>query len=71
MAIQVTAIIVFVYLGNYVYFTINPPENCCIITSSEESLNAIAVKIDKYRKQYKITDMIHYASPNVFEDNTP
>ncbi len=67
MAIQVTAIIVFVYLGNYVYFTINPPENCCIITSSEESLNAIAVKIDKYRKQYKITDMIHYASPNVFD----
>lgn len=67
MAIQIAAIILFAYLGNYVYFTINPPENCCIITSSEESLNNIATKIDKYRKQYKITDMIHYTSPNVFD----
>lgn len=67
MAIQITAIILFAYLGNYVYFTINPPENCCIITSSEKSLNNIALKIEKYRKQYKITDMIHYTSPNVFD----
>lgn len=67
MLIQVAAIILFAYLGNYVYFTINPPENCCIITSSEESLNCIAEKISKYRKQYKITDMIHYTSKNVFD----
>ncbi len=67
MLIQVAAIILFAYLGNYVYFTINPPENCCIITSSEESLNSIAEKISKYRKQYKITDMIHYTSKNVFD----
>lgn len=67
MAIQVVAIFIFAYLGNFVYFTINSPENCCIITSSEESLNAIAEKINKYRKQYKITDMIHYTSPNVFD----
>lgn len=67
MAIQIIAIVAFAYLGNFVYFTINPPENCCIITSSEESLNSIAVKISKYRKQYKITDMIHYTSPNVFD----
>lgn len=67
MGIQIIAIIAFAYLGNYVYFTINPPENTCIITSSEESLNAIAMKISKYRKQYKITDMIHYTSPNVFD----
>lgn len=67
MIIQIIAIIIFAYLGNYVYFTINPPENCCIITSSEKALNRIAVKIEKYRKQYKITDMIHYTSPNVFD----
>lgn len=67
MVIQIVSIIIFAYLGNYVYFTINPPENCCIITSSEQSLNAIAAKISKYRKQYKISDMIHYTSPNVFD----
>lgn len=67
MAIQIAAIVIFAYLGNYVFFTINPPEKCCIITSSEESLNNIALKIEKYRKQYKITDMIHFTSPNVFD----
>lgn len=67
MIIQIAAIVLFAYLGNFVYFTINPPENCCIITSSEESLNAIAEKIGRYRKQYKICDMIHYTSHNVFD----
>lgn len=65
--IQVIAITAFAYLGNYVYFAINPPENSCIITTSEESLNNIAVKIGRYKKQYKITDMIHYTSPNVLD----
>lgn len=67
MIIQIAAIVLFAYLGNFVYFTINPPENCCIITSSEESLNAIAEKINRYRKQYKICDMIHYTSNSVFD----
>lgn len=67
MIIQVATIAFFAYLGNFVYFTINPPEKCCIITSSEESLNAIAEKISRYRKQYKICDMIHYTSPKVFD----
>lgn len=67
MLIQIVVITAFAYLGNYVYFTINPPENCCIITSSVQSLNDIANKIAIYKKQYKITDMIHYTSPTVFD----
>lgn len=67
ICIQIALIILFAYFGNYVYFTINSPEKCCIITSSEESLNNIAGKIKRYKKQYKITDMVHYTSKNVLD----
>ena len=61
MLIQGLLIVFFAYFGNYVYFTINPPERCCVITSSEESLNNIMPKIRRYKKQYDVTDMIHYS----------
>lgn len=67
MAIQGVLIIFFTYFGNYVYFTINPPEKCCVITSSEQSLNNIMPKIRRYKKQYDVVHMIHYTSDNVFD----
>ncbi len=67
MLIQGILILFFAYFGNYVYFTINPPEKCCIITSSEESLNNIVPKVKKYKKQYNIVHMIHYTSRNAFD----
>lgn len=67
MLIQGVLIIFFTYFGNYVYFTINPPEKCCVITSSEESLNNIMPKIRRYKKQYDVVHMIHYTSNNVFD----
>lgn len=67
MLIQGLLIVFFAYFGNYVYFTINPPERCCVITSSEESLNNIMPKIRRYKKQYDVTDMIHYSSADVFD----
>ena len=67
MIIQVALIIFFAYFGNYVYFTINSPEKCCVITSSLESLNNIMPKIVKYKKQYNVTEMVHYSSKDVFD----
>ena len=67
MCVQIALIVLFVYFGNYVYFTINPPEKCCVITSSVESLNNIMPKIKRFKKQYDVTDMIHYTSKNVFD----
>ena len=67
ICIQIALIVLFTYFGNYVFFTINPPEKCCIITSSEESLNNIMPKIRRFKKQYDVVDMIHYSSPNVFD----
>ncbi len=65
--IQLALIFLFTYLGQAVYFAINKPEKCCVITNSEIALNTIMPKIKRYKKQYNVTDMIHFTSPNVYD----
>lgn len=67
MLLQFVVIVFFAYFGNYVFFTINSPEKCCIITSSKYSLNNIVPKIRKYKKQYQITDMVLYTDEALFD----
>ena len=67
MIIQVSLIILFTYFGHSVYFAMNPPEKCCVITNSEESLNNIMPKIMRYKKQYNVVEMLHYSSDRVFD----
>ncbi|MBQ8765741.1 MAG: sugar transferase [Clostridia bacterium] len=65
--IQLAIIFLFTYFGQTVYFGINKPERCCVITNSEIALNTIMPKITKYKKQYNVTDMLHFTSPNVYD----
>lgn len=65
--IQFILIVLFTYLGQAIYFGINKPEKCCVITNSELALNTIMPKITRYRKQYNVTDMVHFTSPNVYD----
>ncbi len=65
--IQLALIFLFTYLGQTVYFGINKPEKCCVITNSEIALNIIMPKITRYKKQYNVTDMVHFTSPNVYD----
>lgn len=67
MLIQLALIFLFTYLGQAIYFGINKPEKCCVITNSEVALNTIMPKITRYKKQYNVTDMIHFTSPNVYD----
>lgn len=67
MLLQFVVIVFFAYFGNFVYFSINSPEKCCIITSSKYALNNIVPKVRKYKKQYKITDMILYTDDGLFD----
>ena len=67
MLLQFVVIVFFAYFGNFVYFSINSPEKCCIITSSKYALNNIVPKVQKYKKQYKITDMILYTDDGLFD----
>ena len=67
MVLQIIAIIIFVYLGNYIFFLIEPPENCCVIAVSEQSLSEAIPKIKKYSKQFKINNIISYDRPDIYE----
>ncbi|WP_159459740.1 sugar transferase [Scatolibacter rhodanostii] len=65
--LQILVIIAFTYLGNYIYFLIEPPEKCCVIASSESSLGHVIPKINRFKKQYNIVYKIHYGNRAVFD----
>ncbi len=58
--LQIFIIVIFTYGGNYIYFCIYDPEVSCVITSSQQSLEEVVRRIEKYKKQYKIKYIIDY-----------
>lgn len=67
MLLQFIVIVFFAYFGNYIYFSINSPEKCCVVTTSKYSLNSIVPKIKKYKKQYVITDMVLFTNKDLYD----
>ena len=62
--VQLVWIIIMVALGNKLYFKINPPERCCLLTSSREALVHVMSKLQKYRLRYKIVTVADYRDKN-------
>lgn len=54
MILQVVVIIVFAYLGNYIYFKIYDPEKCCMITSDRNNAGDLFRAIGKFKLQYNL-----------------
>ncbi len=67
IVLQVLVIIFFTYLGNFIYFSLEPPEKCCVISSSRESLGQIIPKISKFKKQYEIDEIVRYNAPDILD----
>lgn len=67
MVLQILVIIVFAYLGNFIYFSIEPPERCCVISSSSQSLGHIIPKILRFRKQYEVNEIVRYDAKDVLD----
>lgn len=67
ICLQVIAIIFFTYAGNALFFTIHEPEKCCVITSSQKSLDEIAFAMQKFKKQYRISSVLDYHDKNIEE----
>lgn len=67
IVLQVFVIIFFTYLGNFIYFSLEPPEKCCVISSSRESLGQIIPKIRKFKKQYEIDEIVRYNAPDILD----
>lgn len=65
--VQLIVIIIFVYAGNGLFFKIHDPESCCIVTSSQESLDCIVRAVLRFKKQYKIDYVIDYRDKKLFE----
>nr|WP_294491200.1 sugar transferase [uncultured Mediterraneibacter sp.] len=65
--LQVIIIIIFTYGGNAVFFKFHDPESCCIITSSQESLDCIVRAVLRFKKQYKIDYVVDYRAGNVLD----
>lgn len=65
--IQIVLIVVFVYLGNGIYFRLIPPEKCCIITSKETDLEKLSRGVKKYKKQYQVMRVVDYRRTDIEE----
>ena len=62
---QLCVIYILVSIGYRVYYKINPPQSCCIITSSQEIADHVAQKIANRRLKFKLCDVVHYQCPDV------
>ena len=65
MVIQTILIILFVYLGHAIYFRLNPPEKCCIITTKESDLEKLSRGVKRYKKQYDIRRVVDYRRTDI------
>jgi len=58
--VQLIGISAFVYGGNWLYFKINRPEQCCIVTSSKQSFLEIYKAVGSFKKQYHVAYVRDY-----------
>lgn len=65
IVLQLFIIIFFAYAGNWLFFTIHKPERCCVITSSQKSLDEIVFAMQKFKKQYAVSSVVDYRSPEL------
>ena len=66
-SIQLIIIIMFSYCGNKIFFQLHDPEKCCVVTSSQKSLDIIVRAIESYDKQYEIVDVLDYKNKDLNE----
>ena len=67
VVIQILAITAFTYLGNYFFFSINPPKKCCVVTANDGDREAICSKIRIFHKQFVIRDCVNCTSSQLHE----
>lgn len=63
--VQILIIIFFAYFGNWLFFLIHEPEKCCVITSSQKSLDEIVFAMQRFKKQYQVSWVLDYRSDEV------
>ncbi len=64
---QMIVITAFTLLGDFLYYKIQPPEKCCLVTSSREELKHVVPKMRKYARRYEISDIVDYRDPELYK----
>lgn len=65
IVLQIGIIYTFVAMGYHFFFKINPPQDCCIITSSQELAIHVAKKIASFRRKFKLCEVVHYECDDI------
>ena len=63
--LQVITIYLATYLGNYLYFRVNPPDTVVVVYGDKEGLVNFVSKINKYKKQYEIRTLCSIHDENL------
>ncbi|MEA5142952.1 MAG: sugar transferase [Oscillibacter sp.] len=64
--VQVAAIVVVSYLGNDLYFKINKPLKCLVITQRGEDVELLLRKVGRFKKQYRVEEVSYADDPDIF-----
>lgn len=63
--LQVGVIYFLVSMGFRCYYHINPVQDCCIITSSQELACHVAAKMSGFGRKFNLTEVVHYECPDL------
>lgn len=65
IAVQLILIILFVRIGNELYFNLNPPKNVLLILDNYNQEFPLRMKFSRYRLQWHVTDVALFSSPDL------
>ncbi len=65
--VQLIGIIIFAYGGNWLFFKVNKPQKCCLVTDTKESFFEAIEAIGRFKKQYKVEYVRNYAAEDLFD----
>ena len=65
MLLQVLIIILFVRVGNQIYFNFTPPRSCLVILGSPSQEADMREKIGRYYLQWRVDDVVLYNVPDL------
>ncbi len=63
--LQLGIIYFLISMGFRCYYRINPVQDCCIITSSQEMANHVADKMSGFGRKFNLREVVHYECPDI------
>ena len=65
IVIQCLLIIIFVRIGNQLYFRVHPPRSCLVVLGSPSQEKPLREKIGRYQLQWRVDDVVLYNVPDL------